>query len=68
MITITAKKASIEDDNLMANPMENIKCRDGMCLSTDTKPTDWDNGSTLLEMDTGKVYAYDKQNALWREL
>ena len=37
-------------------------------LSTDSKPTDAVNGSTFLEMDTGKVFIYDKQNAQWREL
>lgn len=40
----------------------------GSCLSSDTKPTDVDNGSTLLEMDTGKVYAYDAENEIWRDI
>ena len=26
-------------------------------LSTDTKPTNYGNGSIMLEMDTGKLYA-----------
>lgn len=43
--------------------------REGVCLSTDTKPTEgWANGSVLLEMDTSKAYAYDAENAEWREL
>lgn len=37
-------------------------------LSSDTKPTDCPNGSTFLEMDTRKVYAFDKANAAWLEL
>lgn len=37
-------------------------------LSADTKPNDVPNGSTFLEMDTSKVFAFDKQNAQWREL
>lgn len=37
-------------------------------LSSDAKPTDCPNGSTFLEMDTGKVYAFDKTNTQWREL
>jgi hypothetical protein len=43
-------------------------------LSTDTKPTglykgvNIPNGSTFLEMDTGKVYAYDDENVTWLEL
>lgn len=42
--------------------------KEGVCLSTDTKPTDWENGSTLLEMDTKKVYIFDAANSTWREL
>ena len=42
---------------------------DVRCLSTDTKPTDGiHNGSTLLEMDTGKMYMFDKDNEQWREI
>ena len=37
-------------------------------LSSDQKPTDCPNGSTFLEMDTAKVYSFDKTNAQWREL
>jgi hypothetical protein len=68
MVTITTKHYSEKDSELEANAMENIKCREGVCLSTDTKPTDWENGSALLEMDTGKVFVYDKANSTWREL
>lgn len=43
--------------------------REGCCLSTDTKPTaGWANGSTMLEIDTGKVFVFDAENATWREL
>lgn len=62
MVTITAKKYSEKDSELATNALENIKCREGVYLSTDTKPTDWENGSTLLEMDTGNVYVFDKAN------
>ena len=37
MVTITDKKYSEKDSELRANAMENIKCREGVCLSTDTK-------------------------------
>lgn len=37
-------------------------------LSTDTKPSDCMNGSKFLEMDTSKVYIYDKQGDEWIEL
>ena len=37
-------------------------------LSTDNKPTTGiANGSIFIEMDTGKVYFYDKTNTTWRE-
>lgn len=68
MVTITGKKYSEKDSELIANAMENVECREGVCLSTDTKPTDWGNGSTLLEMDTGTVYVFDKTNNTWRGL
>ena len=39
------------------------------CLSTDEKPTEGIfNGSELIEMDTGKLYMFDKDNEQWREL
>lgn len=44
-----------------------IKYCEGTCLSTDPKPTDWDNGSTLVEMDTSKVLFWDLENKVWRE-
>ncbi len=36
-------------------------------LSTDTKPTDAPNASTFYEMNTGKLYLFDKENQAWRE-
>ena len=46
-------------------------------LSTDTKPTTMliageeqpiPNGTTFIEMNTGKIYLYDAQNEQWREM
>ena len=42
-------------------------------LSTDTKPTQIEdmkvgNGSTLIEVDTGKIYFYDLENQEWNEV
>lgn len=42
-------------------------------LSTDTKPTEInnkiiDNGSTFVEIDTGKIYFYDLENQEWKEV
>ena len=46
-----------------------IPYSDIRCLSTDTKPTeDIPNGSTCIEMDTGKGFLFDADNAEWHEL
>ena len=45
-------------------------------LSTDEKPTVYDeeidsyidNGSTFIEIDTGKIYFYDLENEQWKEV
>ena len=34
-------------------------------LSTDTKPTDVENGSTFYEMDTKMLYMFDEENKRW---
>jgi hypothetical protein len=36
-------------------------------LSTDTKPTDVDNGSEFRALDTGKLYYFDAENVEWCE-
>ena len=42
---------------------------DSVCLSTDTKPTDGiANGSICLEMNTGKIYAFNEENGEWEEV
>lgn len=42
---------------------------EAVCLSTDSKPTDGiANGSMCLEMDTGKIYAYNEAGTVWVEL
>lgn len=42
-------------------------------LSTDQKPTEINekgvqNGSTFIEIDTGKVYLFDEENNQWKEV
>lgn len=42
-------------------------------LSTDTKPLEFngktiDNGTTFIEIDTGKIYLYDLENNQWKEI
>lgn len=42
---------------------------DVRCLSTDDKPTTGiHNGSSLIEIDTGKGYLFDEASATWNEL
>ena len=36
-------------------------------LSVDDKPLDVENGSSFKEIDTGRVFRYDKENNLWIE-
>ena len=39
------------------------------CLSTDTKPTDGiATGSLALEVNTGKLYAFDEVGENWAEI
>lgn len=61
MVTYQAIAQSIETDGKTQAKIA------GACLSGDTKPTDVDNGSVMLEMDTGKVYFFDEENSQWRE-
>lgn len=41
---------------------------EGECLSTDTKPTKYANGSVLIEMDTGKIFMFNEAGSTWVEL
>lgn len=42
---------------------------EGSCLSTDVKPTSGiGNGSTLLEMNTSKVFAFNQDAGAWVQL
>ena len=40
---------------------------EGKCKSSDTKPTDIINGSSLFEIDTGKLYFFDEASNVWRD-
>ncbi len=37
-------------------------------LSTDVKPTNVANGCVFIEMDTMKVFLFDKENVRWIEI
>ena len=42
--------------------------REGVCLSTDTKPVvGIGNGSILVEMDTSTIYHFDSESKTWLE-
>ena len=36
-------------------------------LSTDNKPTDCENGSYFLEIDTGTIFRFDQEKQIWYE-
>jgi hypothetical protein len=59
MITRIANKGQVAD--IFANTKTYVG------LSTDTKPTDAKNADAFLEMNTGKVFLFDEDNATWIE-
>ena len=56
MVTITEVKSIRKGKDVI----------EGTCLSTDTKPTTYGNGSILMEMDTSTIYFFDEKNNTWR--
>lgn len=54
---------SITKVNIIRDGKEVVE---GTCLSSDTKPTGYGNGSVLMEMDTSTLYMYDEANQTWR--
>ncbi len=53
----------VKTDN-KAQAMKEVRC-----LSTDDKPTaGMPNGSTCIEIDTGKVYLFDLDGNQWHEV
>ena len=58
--------------NKYANIIQNSQC-EIYGLSTDEKPIDKiegvpiGNGSVFVEMDTKKVFTFDRENRIWRE-
>lgn len=71
MITIyKTNEARVKKGKYFTTEEKGIEIRG---LSTDDKPTtindeDVPNGSTFIEMNTGKLYMYDLTNTTWREL
>ena len=65
----TTTKAYSDTKNTAADYGQNKIRIEAACLSTDTKPTDGiANGSLCLEIDTGKIYAYNEDGSAWVEL
>ena len=55
--------------NLTAAYMNGNILIEAACLSTDTKPTTGiANGSTCIEMDTGKIFMFNEAGSAWVEL
>lgn len=46
---------------------DNPRASEFIGRSIDTKPTNVENGASYIELDTGRVYRYDKENNLWIE-
>lgn len=38
------------------------------CKSTDTKPTNYSNGSMAIEVDTGDIYIFDESTSTWNKM
>lgn len=60
-------------ENTKLKPTGNFILVELRGLSTDEKPTEIDeklvdNGSTFIEIDTGKIYMYDLENEEWKEI
>lgn len=69
MITIYNKKTTSYDYDDLKEKV-NVELRG---LSTDEKPIKIgeqiiENGSTFIEIDTGKIYLYDLENEQWKEI
>lgn len=67
MISIYQKRDEITNKNGEAKAIELRG------LSTDTKPTSFDdeviaNGTVFIEIDTGKIFMYDAENQQWKEV
>ena len=58
MITIYRKEGAVKDK-------QEIELRG---LSTDEKPTNVENGTIFIEIDTGKIYMFDVVSKTWKEL
>lgn len=62
-----------KNTSILSTENGEVKSLEFRGLSTDTKPLtigdkDINNGSTFIEMDTGKIYLFDLENKQWKEI
>ena len=62
-----------KNNNMLSTENGEVKSYEFRGLSTDDKPIkvgdkDLNNGAVFIEMDTKKIYLYDKENETWREM
>ena len=56
----TIKATQFDDDSVLIQ---------AVCLAADSKPTTGiANGSTCIEIDTGKIFMFDESGDAWTEL
>lgn len=72
MITIY-KIENINREKTEENTKEDFILAELRGLSTDEKPTEIkgngvENGSSFIEINTGKIYLFDKENEQWKEI
>ena len=72
MITIY-KIENINREKTGENKKEDFVLAELRGLSTDAKPTEIkgqgiENGSSFIEINTGKFYLYDRDNEQWKEI
>lgn len=58
MITVLSVKKAFEGKELV----------ELACTSSDTKPTEFMNGSMCIEVDTGDIYIFDEENNDWNKI
>ena len=61
MVTVAVNKSAV-------NSFSQGAFYDIRGLSTDQKPTEVPNGSTFVEMNTGKGFLFDANSKTWHEL
>ena len=62
MVTVNTKNGFLVNGQLVSSS-------DVRCLSRDAKPTTGiQNGTPLIEIDTGKKFLFDAESSTWKEI